>query len=69
MKLLDNAAKGATQALSVKNIVYMVLITIIVTLILSYVLKIEIVLYDTHGRITGYGDVKPRLKKPETFKN
>ncbi len=67
MNLLDSASKGAKQAISVKNIIYMTLITIIVTLILSVVLKNEIVLYDIHGKVTGYGDIKPRLKKPKTF--
>ena len=68
MNLLSDASKGAKQAISVKNIIYMTLITIIVTFIMSYVLKNEIILYDTHGKVTGYGDIKPQLKKPESLK-
>ena len=65
MNLITDTKAGATKALSLKNIIFMTLTTIVVTLILSRVLKNEIVLYDKHGNVTGYGDIKPRLKPVE----
>lgn len=65
MKLLDSATSGAKQALTVKNILFMTITTIIVTLIISRFLKNEIILYDKFGNVTGYGDIKPQLKAPE----
>ncbi len=62
MNILKEGSAGAKQAISVKNIVYMTIITVIVTLILSRILKNEIILYDVHGKVTGYGDIKPSLK-------
>ncbi len=61
MNLLNDVKTGSSKALSVKNIIFMTITTIVVTLIISRILKNEIVLYDVNGKITGYGDIKPRL--------
>ncbi len=64
MNLLSDVKAGGTKALSVKNIIFMTITTVVVTLILSRILKNEIVLYDVHGNVTGYGDIKPKIKAP-----
>ncbi len=65
MKIFEQTTAGAKQAISVKNIVFMTITTIIVTLLIAHFLKNEIVLYDVHGKITGYGDINPKLKAPK----
>ncbi len=62
MNILNDTKAGASKALSLKNIIFMTITTVVVTLILSRILKNEIVLYDKYGNITGYGDIKPKLK-------
>jgi hypothetical protein len=62
MNILNDTKTGASKALSLKNIVFMTITTVVVTLILSRILKNEIVLYDKYGNVTGYGDIQPKLK-------
>lgn len=61
-----NVITGATntigKAFDWKKILFLVIMTIIVTLIMSYVMKQEVVLYDSNGNITSKGEIKPIVK-------
>lgn len=58
---VGSAVAGAKSALNLKTIAFMLVITVIVTLLMSYILKNEIVLYDKDGNITGKGEIKPKM--------
>lgn len=60
--IVTEAAGTVTKAFNWKSILFLVVMTIIVTLIMSYILKQEVVLYDNNGNVTGKGEIKPTLK-------
>lgn len=59
---ITSAVAGAKSAFNVKTVVLMLVLTVIVTLLMSYILKNEIIIYDNAGNITGKGEIKNSLK-------
>jgi|GEM_PF-2979023 len=58
---VGSAVAGAKIALNLKTIAFMLVITVIVTLLMSYVLKNEIVIFDKDGNVFGKGEIKPKI--------
>jgi len=58
---VGSAVAGAKSALNLKTIAFMLVITVIVTLLMSYILKNEIVIYDKDGKVFGKGEIKPKM--------
>lgn len=60
--VVSEATSAVGKALNWKNLLFLVILTVIVTLITSYILKQEVVLYDNNGNAFGKGEIKPKLK-------
>lgn len=58
---VESAVSGVKNALNVKTIVFMLVITVIVTLLMSYILKNEIIIKDANGNVTGKGEIVPKM--------
>jgi len=50
------------KALTFKNIVVMMVLVVVVTLLISFVMRNEIKMYDDQGNVIGSGEIKPKLK-------
>jgi hypothetical protein len=50
------------KAFNWKTLLFLTISTILVTLIVSYVIRNEVVIYDTAGNVTQKGEMKPSLK-------
>lgn len=60
--IVSEATTTVGKAFNWKNLLFLVVLTVIVTIIVSYILKQEVVLYDANGQVTGKGEIKPSLK-------
>lgn len=60
--IVAGATNAVERAFNWRNLLYMTLISILVVLIMSWVMKNEITLVDNQGNVIGKGEVKPKLK-------
>lgn len=59
--ILESTAKGVGNALSLKNLLVVTIVTIVVTLIVSKALKNTVVLTDANGNTIAQGNIKTKL--------
>jgi hypothetical protein len=59
---VSTVTSTAGKAFNWKTLLFNVILTILVTIIVSRVLRQSIVLYDKTGNVTGEGEIKPQLK-------
>ncbi len=60
--MISEATTTVGKAFNWKNLLFLVVLTVVVTLIVSYIMKQEVVLYDNAGNVTGKGEIKPKIK-------
>jgi len=60
--VVTDAAATMSKALNWKNLLFLVVVTVIVTLVVSYIVKQEVILTDASGSLIGKGEIKPKLK-------
>ncbi len=60
--VVTEAATTVGKAFNWKNLLFLVIATVIVTLIVSYILKQEVVLPTSNGNVAGKGEIKPKMK-------
>lgn len=61
-QVVTETTQAVGKALSIKNIITMLVIVVIVSLLVSYVMRNEVKMYDQDGNQTGIGEIKPRFK-------
>jgi hypothetical protein len=59
--IIESTAKGVGSSLSLKNLLVLVIVTIVVTLIVSKALKNTVVLTDANGNKLAEGEIKTKL--------
>jgi len=59
--IVEGTAKGVGNALSIKNLLVLTVVTIVVTLIVSKALKNTVTLVDAAGNKIAEGDIKTKL--------
>lgn len=52
---------SAGKALNPKNVLTAVLMIVVITIILQYVMKQEVIITDTNGAVVGKGEIKSRV--------
>lgn len=60
--VVTEATTTVGRALNWKNVLFLLILTVVITLIMSYVLKQEVVLYDAQGNVIQKGEIKPKFK-------
>lgn len=60
--IVTEATTTVGKAFNWKNLLFLVVLTVVVTLIVSYIMKQEVVLYDNTGNTIGKGEIKPTVK-------
>jgi hypothetical protein len=59
---VKQTTEGIKKAFDLKLLIMVTIVAIIVTFVVSYVVKNEVILYDNSGNVTGKGEIKPAFK-------
>lgn len=59
---IPEATKAVGKAFNWKLLLFQVVLTILVTIIVSRIMRQTVTMYDSTGKVTGVGEIKPELK-------
>jgi len=60
--IVTDTGSALGKTLTFKNIIVMMVLVVVVTLLISYIMKNEVTIKDDEGNIIGAGEIKPKLK-------